>query len=442
MAEKDQSPCTELEKALEECRRSDARVQRQIALLQAIIRVFRETLACETEEDVARVCLNIAGDLTGSAYGFIGELNAEGLFDTKALSDSGWNACEIPRAEAETLLRSMPNRGINRIGLRERKTWIINAPDSHPDAVERPPGHPAIMSFMGVPMRFLEGITGVIALANKERGYGPDDQEDMEALAVAVVEVINRRRAEKKIHELNEELTHHVQQFELANRELEAFSYSVSHDLRAPLRHITGFVELLNKRETEALDDKSRHYLQVISDAARKMGVLIDDLLSFSRMSRAEIMKSRVDFNELVRHVVGEMKEESAGRDIDWEIGPLPAVDGDASLLRQVMINLVANALKFTRSRPRARIGIGAVTDRPGEILFFVRDNGVGFDMKYADKLFGLFQRLHTQEEFEGTGVGLANVQRIIHRHGGNTWAEGSPDGGAVFWFSLPKEEE
>jgi signal transduction histidine kinase len=439
MAKKQDKQSAELEKAVEDRRRADAEVRRQISLLKAIIRVFRETLPCETEEDVARVCLKIAEDLTGSAYGFIGELSAEGLFDTKAVSDSGWNACKIPREEAATLLRSMPNRGINRIGLRDGKSWIINDPGSHPASVEKPPGHPDIMSFMGVPMKFMGGITGMIALANKEWGYGPDDQQDIEALAVAVVEVINRRRAETKIRELNEELTRHVRQVEAANKELEAFSYSVSHDLRAPLRHITGFVELLNKRGTAALDEKSRHYLQVISEAARKMGALIDDLLAFSRVSRTDIRKGRVDFNELVRHAMDEMKHETADRDIDWEIDSLPTVDGDAALLRQVMINLIANALKFTRSRPRAKIGIGAVTDRPAEILFFVRDNGVGFDMKYADKLFGLFQRLHTQEEFEGTGVGLANVQRIIHRHGGRTWAEGSPGGGAVFWFSLPK---
>lgn len=442
MAKKEEKPCAALEEALRECRRADALAQRQVALLKAIIRVFRETLPCETEEDVARICLEIAEELTGSAYGFIGELNPQGLFDTTTLSDSGWNACEIPRPEAEILLRSMPNRGINRVGLRDGTSWIINDTVSHPDAVERPPGHPPLRSFLGIPMRFMGGITGMIALANKEGGYDSDDQQDMEALSVTFVEVINRRRAEKKIHELNEELNRHVEQVEFANRELEAFSYSVSHDLRAPLRHITGFVELLGKRDLSSLDEKSRHYLEVISDAARKMGDLIDDLLAFSRMSRTEIRKTAVDFGELVRDAISDLKDETAGRDIGWEIAPLPSAEGDAALLRQVMINLISNALKFTRSRSRARIEIGAVSDRPDETIFFVRDNGVGFDMKYSDKLFGLFQRLHRPEEFEGTGVGLANVQRIIHRHGGRTWAEGSPDSGAVFWFSLPKTGE
>jgi light-regulated signal transduction histidine kinase (bacteriophytochrome) len=259
---------------------------------------------------------------------------------------------------------------------------------------------------------------------------------------VAFVEALNRRRAERKINELNEELNHHLRQVEAANKELEAFSYSVSHDLRAPLRHVTGFVELLNKRDLSALDEKSRHYLQVISEAAAKMGALIDDLLAFSRMGRAEMMKTRVDVERMVQEIVAELEAETRGREIDWDISPLPVVEADPAMLRLVMVNLLTNALKFTRSRARARIEIGAVCDQPEETIFYVRDNGVGFDPKYVDKLFGLFQRLHSTEEFAGTGVGLANVRRIIHRHGGRTWAEGTVDGGATLWFSLPKAEE
>jgi light-regulated signal transduction histidine kinase (bacteriophytochrome) len=234
-------------------------------------------------------------------------------------------------------------------------------------------------------------------------------------------------------------LNQNILQVEVANKELEAFSYSVSHDLRAPLRHITGFVELLYKRDLGALDEKSRHYLDVISESAQKMGILIDDLLAFSRIGRAEMKKTDIDFAQLVKGVLEELQAEVKDRDISWEIAPLPMLAGDPALLRLVMVNLIANALKFTRPRARARIEIGAVTDRPDEMLIYVRDNGVGFDMRYVDKLFGLFQRLHSGEEFEGTGIGLANVQRIIHRHGGRVWAEGALDGGAVFWFSLPK---
>lgn len=441
MGEKDQS-YAELEQQLAARKLAEMQTQRQIALLQAIIRIFRETPACETEEQVALTCLKVAEELSGSQYGFIGELNEEGRFDTTTLSEAGWAACNLPRQQAEEMLRNMPNRGINRVGLKEGKSWIINDPRSHPDAVPKPSEHPPIDSFLGVPLTFMGGTTGMIALANKRPGYDPADQQEIEALSVAFVEALNRRRAERKINELNEELQHHLRQVEEANKELEAFSYSVSHDLRAPLRHVTGFVELLSKRDVSALDEKSRHYLEVISKSAEKMGTLIDDLLAFSRMGRAEMMKTRVDFNRMVKEIISDLAAETRGREIDWVIAPLPIVEGDPSMLRLAMVNLISNALKFTRSRPRAKIEIGAVADHPEETLFFVKDNGVGFDMRYAEKLFGLFQRLHGPEEFEGTGVGLANVRRIIHRHGGRTWAEGELGGGATFWFSLPGTEE
>ncbi|MBJ6726200.1 hypothetical protein JFN93_15900 [Geomonas sp. Red875] len=281
----------------------------------------------------------------------------------------------------------------------------------------------------------------MIALASKESGYTRDDQDDVEALSVAFVESLNRRRAERRINELNLELNRHVLQLESANKELEAFSYTVSHDLRAPIRHITGYVELLEKRDLSGLDEKSLHYLQVISEAAQRMGVLIDDLLSFSRMGRAEMTRSPVDMAALVREVVNELTADLPERDVAVEVAPLPVVTGDRAMLRQVLVNLIGNAVKFTQPRPQSRIQVGAVAET-GETAFFVRDNGVGFDMRYQDKLFGLFQRLHSLEEFEGTGVGLANVQRIVHRHGGRVWAEGELEHGATFWFTLPRHEE
>jgi len=251
-------------------------------------------------------------------------------------------------------------------------------------------------------------------------------------------DITERKRAQAQITQLNADLQTRATQLEAANKELEAFSYSVSHDLRAPLRHIDGFVKLLHKQAGEKLDERGKRYLDIIADSARQMGMLIDDLLIFSRMSRTELRQAKVSSDSLVHEAIGGLQTEINGRPINWKIAPLPEVEADPAMLRQVWVNLIANAVKYSRPRNPAEIEIGCNPDN-GELVFFVRDNGVGFDMQYAHKLFGVFQRLHRAEEFEGTGIGLANVRRIVHRHGGRTWAEGKLDGGATFFFSLPK---
>jgi light-regulated signal transduction histidine kinase (bacteriophytochrome) len=221
---------------------------------------------------------------------------------------------------------------------------------------------------------------------------------------------------------------------------MHAFTYTVSHDLRAPLRHIDGFIKLLQKQAGATLDPPGRHYLDAITEAAYKMGGLIDDMLSFSRIGRHAISFFPVNLGDLVRDVIRELAPQAAGREIHWRVDDLPEVKGDAAMLRLVLTHLIANAVKFTRPREKARIEIGWLPDQDTETVIFVRDNGVGFDMAYADKLFGVFQRLHRAEAFEGTGIGLATVHRIVVRLGGRTWAEGEMEQGATFFFSLPRE--
>jgi len=225
-----------------------------------------------------------------------------------------------------------------------------------------------------------------------------------------------------------------------ANRELESFSYSVSHDLRAPLRHIDGYIQLLLEDSASTLSPDARRHLKVITDASRQMDDLIDDLLEFSRMNRAEMGQSGVDLDALVREAIDSLKMATEGRHIAWQVAPLPRVVGDAAMLRQVLANLLGNAVKYTRPREAAQIEIGCAGEDNGQLVLFVRDNGVGFDMRYADKLFGVFQRLHRADEFEGTGIGLASVRRIIERHGGRVWAESQLGEGATFYFSLLPE--
>ncbi|MGD0695402.1 MAG: PAS domain S-box protein [Terriglobia bacterium] len=266
---------------------------------------------------------------------------------------------------------------------------------------------------------------------------------------VVLSEITERKQAEealirdaREIRLLNQELEHRVMQrtaeLEAINKELETFTYSVAHDLRAPLRHIDGFSKMLEE-ETEALPDEAKRFVKRIRDGTRQMGQLVDDLLNLARLGRKDLSLHVTGLNTLAEEAADELKKENAGRSIEWKIANLPFVECDPGLMKQVFVNLLSNAVKYTRPRSEARIEVGAFS-QDGRPVIFVRDNGVGFSMKYADKLFGVFQRLHRSEDFEGTGIGLATVQRILHRHGGRAWAEAELDKGATFYFTLGAE--
>jgi signal transduction histidine kinase len=287
----------------------------------------------------------------------------------------------------------------------------------------------------------LKTFTGDIRTVSVYFTVCPGHEETFSRIFAFVVDLSERVETEAELAGYREHLEELVQartaELETANSELEAFAYSISHDLRAPLRHISGFVSLLENKAGGGFDDKGRYYMRLISDAAGKMGQLIDDLLSFSRLGRQSMSFIESGLEDVVDDIIRDQKTDTLERKVVWHIDELPMVYCDISMLRIVLNNLVSNAVKFTRPRKEAVIEIGSYTEEDG-VVVFVRDNGVGFDPKYTDKLFGVFHRLHLAEEFEGTGVGLAIAHRIIQRHGGRIWAEGELDKGATFYFSLP----
>lgn len=246
-------------------------------------------------------------------------------------------------------------------------------------------------------------------------------------------------RKSKALNEANQILNSRNEELLTANKELEAFSYTVSHDLRAPLRHVSGYIEMLRNHAEGDMDEQARRYLDLIQKSAGKLGELIDNFLGFARMGRSDLNIMSVDMNELVQQSLDNLRPETKDRNVDWQIARLPTVEADINMMRQVWFNLLSNAVKYTRKREVARIEIDCDVSQPKELVFHVRDNGVGFDMRYADKLFGVFQRLHRESEFEGIGIGLANVRRIVTRHGGRTIAEGAVNAGAKISFTLLK---
>jgi len=308
----------------------------------------------------------------------------------------------------------------------------------------------ALESYMGTPITGSNGkpLGVLVVLDTKPLAESTDYLPILSLFALRAGMEIERMSQEHTMRTLNQELerrvTERTLQLEAANKELESFSYSVSHDLRAPLRHIAGFVSLLKDDEANQLSPDSLRYLSIITDSANRMSDLIDGLLTFSRIGRAAVQKTPVDLSRLLREVIEELAHEPCAPVVSWDIAELPQVQADRTLMRQVLGNLVGNALKYSRRRERAEIRISASPiDYQGRPEWAIRisDNGVGFNMKYVGKLFGVFQRLHGATEFEGTGIGLANVRRIVERHGGRIWAEGTPDLGATFTFTLPRDE-
>lgn len=291
------------------------------------------------------------------------------------------------------------------------------------------------------------GLSNVAREVSETRDFSRrvsvETTDEIGALSKAINEMLSRiQEHQEEVQQLNEELEERVRkrtaELQATNKELESFSYSVSHDLRAPLRHVDGFSQLLQKHLGQDADEKSQRYIATISESARKMGQLIDELLVFSRMGRAELRQVSFDMNQLLSEVHAELNEEIVERRVEVVVAPLPVVNGDRTMLKLVWMNLLSNSLKYTRRQARPKVEV-TCKENSSEYVFEITDNGAGFDMQYSHKLFGVFQRLHSGEDFEGTGIGLANVHRIVTRHQGKVWAEGAVNKGAKFSFSIPK---
>ncbi|MFH2064290.1 MAG: ABC transporter substrate-binding protein [Pseudomonadota bacterium] len=431
-----------------ERKRAEEEITWNLAINQALSSLYIPLVTPgATIEQISEIILEKSRQLTGSPHGFVNEIDpATGDQIAHTLTKMMYTECTV----AEEQLRKVrfPQRadglynGLGGYALNTKEPFYTDVPAEHPASVGIPEGHITIERFLAVPVLLAGELVGQIALSNSTRAYTDRDLDAINRIAEFYALAIQHKRAEEEIRQLNQGLEQRViertAKLEAANKELDAFAYSVSHDLRAPLRHIDGFLGLLGKCVESGLDDQGRHYMTAITDTANHMGVLIDELLSFSRMGRQEMCTTQVDLGLLVQEVIREQEPDTQGREIQWRVADLPVVAGDQAMLKLVLVNLIANALKFTQPRQQTVIEIGLLPGKDSETVIYVRDNGVGFDMTYMDKLFGVFKRLHRADEFEGTGIGLATVRRIIARHGGRTWAEGQPDQGASFFFSLP----
>ena len=449
--------------------RSEERLQVKTQILTGINRVFHEALTAETEEELARTCLEVAKGLTGSRFALMGKVNQARKLDI-ALSDPEWTACRTPGSAKQEPDNFKHLRGFFEKIIIEGRSLIAN------DL-----GCPPLAAFLGVPLKYSGKAIGLIGLGNLEGGYDSADQEALETLSFAIVEAFLRKRGEEALKQAHAELEWRVEErtaelkeaveqlqdemamrqdveeelqvaneelemrvrertaeLEATNQELESFSYSVAHDLKTPIRAIEGYSRMLTGEHADKLDAEALRLLKVICTNTRIMAQLIDDLLGLSRLTRQPMRKIDIHVGNMATQVFERLKSQASGRNLQLTVNHLPTAYADHSLLYQVMMNILGNAIKYTKSRETAIIEVGGHTDG-NENIYYVKDNGIGFDERYANNLFGPFQRLHGLEEYEGTGIGLAIVQRIIQKHGGRVWAEGKVDTGATFYFALPK---
>jgi PAS domain S-box-containing protein len=437
----------ELAAALGELEAKNAKIQHDTDLLAGISEAQSLFISEAHPSVIFDSILDTLRRLTRSDYGFVDEVfySADGTpsLTARAFTNIAWNdetRALYPKFMAGEL-RFEKLRSLYGAVMTTSAPVIANDAPNDPRRCGLPAGHPPLHSFLGIPMRAGNDLVGVIGLANAPGGYSEETVAYLAPLSAACANLIaaerneeRRRQAEKHLREANARL-------DAANTELEAFSYSVSHDLRAPLRAIDGYSRILLEDYGDRVDDEGRRVVGVVRSETQRMAQLIDELLEFSRLTRQDVRPIETDMTALARCVFDEIVAR-CGRHVRFELQDLPAAYGEPLMLREVWVNLLDNAVKFTGKRADAAIEVGCRRDDAGEPAYYVRDNGAGFDMAYTAKLFGVFQRLHGEADFPGTGVGLALVHRIVTRHGGRVWADAHVNEGATFHFSLPARKE
>jgi|GEM_PF-2177455 len=404
-----------------------------------------EVFLSESGDQIYSAVLQIILEAFRSRFGIFGYIDENGDLIVPTMTVEVRDRCNIQDKTVKFEKQTWGDSSLP-TAIREKRIVYSNAPSSNITE-----GHIQINRHISMPIIHMDRVIGLIQIANRETDYIESDLELIEILGKTIAPILDarlgaeleeakRKEAESQLKILNLDLENRVskrtEQLEAANKELEAFSYSVSHDLRAPLRHISGYIDLMEKKFAGSLPAKARQYLEIVTDSAAQMGTLIDDLLQFSRTGRVEMHQIKFSLMPMISEIIDQMKTDNAERKIEFIIGNLPEVNGDYNLLRQVLYNLLSNSVKYSAFRDKAIIEINCESGEK-EHIFSVRDNGVGFDMAYSHKLFGVFQRLHSSTEFKGTGIGLANVRRIVTRHGGRVWAESELGSGSVFYFTL-----
>ncbi len=419
-------------------KKSEDEIKRKNRILDGINAIFRAAIINSSEEEFGKICLAVCEELTNSEFSFIGGINEKGRFDSIAVSERGWQACNMVKVQGPESVNDNVIRGIRSRALKEKKIVIFNDPVNSPYWSCLPDGHYPINSFMGAPLIYRDKVIGLIALANKKSGYSKEDMEVMEVITTAITESLMHYRALKQLEENQKELKETITELERSNQELESFAYITSHDLQEPLRTIASFTQLLERRYKGQLDNDADEFMDYIVIAAVRMKAMIQGLLDYSRVGKDEELN---EFNaeEALNQTLSNMHSsiEECHADVTHE--NLPVIVTDKKQIARVFQNLIGNALKFRKEEIKPKIHVSA--EKIGnEYIFSVQDNGIGIEEQYMGRIFDVFKRLHTMDEYQGTGIGLAVVKRIVERHGGRVWVESELGVGSTFYFTIPVE--